>query len=281
MITERGMTQFSTRDDQASRKLGNIVFARNDELKYTHYTLHGNSAEPLEIYIADELKMTGLPFKRLKRYAIRELRRIKSDSLGETNIDPHVSERFARSRRAVNCLRERIQGAINLPIAVKSSVESQKDSDLEKEDLIDQFLFMRELQFASQMRLSDKQKKVFGFLPVYGAIRADGQDFLIMKHIMGATEIQDREVPFITHGWAGGGDPYSEYAVAISEHKALLEAIGFDLPSAGSVRYRYITSELSSLLGMRLHDLAGRNVLYHSDGGKRKYVIIDQVRNEL
>lgn len=279
MIAEKGIEHFSTQNNKASRKLGGVVVERHNELNYTHYALTGSSAEPIEIYLADELKMAGLPFRRLKEFVISELERVESDPFGETCIDPHVSNPEAQSKRAVNHLREGIQAAITLPVAVKTSFESQDDPDVRKEDLIDQFLYMRELQLVSQERLSNKQKTILEFLSVYGAVRVGSQEFLIMRYIAGATETEDIVVPYQTYGWPGSGDPDSEYALRASGHRDLLEAIGFKLPPE-ILRYRYIAGMLSGILGMPLYDLAGRNLLYYSEGESRKYVIIDQVRHK-
>lgn len=280
MILNKEIAQCVNNEKVASRRLGGVVVNRNENLRYSHYTVSDSITNLVEVYITDELRMAGLPFRELKRLAAIELKRIKDDPFGETSIDPHVSDADARAQRAVNRLRESIQEAVTFPIAVKSSVESERDTYYGKEDLIDQFLFMRELQFVSQERLSDEQKALLEFLPVYGAVKSNVREFLIMKRIVGATEIHDVVVPFQTYGWAGSGDPDSELALVTSEHEDLIEAIGFKLPPK-LLRYRYITMAFNEVLGVYLHDLAGRNVLYYSENGNRKYAVIDQVRHRV
>lgn len=260
-------------------QVGNVSVERNNELGYTRYNISKPDG-PIDVYISDELRNFGLPFRKLKELAVAELDRVRNDPFGETSIDPHVSEDSFRAQRAVNRLEDKLQALIGKPLAIKSSVSSQGNF-YKREDLLDQYLFMRQLQLRAQERLTNRQKATLEFLPVYGAIRVGNQEFLIMKYIEGANEIEDHTLRFLSHGWMGSGDPYFEPGFSASEHRDLLEALGNDYVGHGCVRWRHISFALSEILGISINDLAGRNVLYYQDGKSNKYVIIDQPKNRV
>lgn len=261
-------------------QIGNVSVERNNELGYTHYNVFKTDG-PIDVYISDELRNFGLPFRKLKELAIAELDRVRNDPFGETSIDPHVYEDSFRAQRAVNRLEDELQALIGEPLAIKSSVSSQGENFYKREDLLDQYLFMRQLQLRAQEHLNDRQKATLEFLPVYGAIRVGNQEFLIMKYIKGANEIEDHALRFLTLGWMGSGDPYFEPGFSASEHRDFLEALGNDYVRHGCVRWRHISFALGEILGISINDLAGRNVLYYQDGKSKKYVIIDQLRNRV
>jgi hypothetical protein len=257
-------------------QLGGIACERNTELGLSAYT---KEDESITIYVSDELKHLGLRFRMLRELGIAEIQRVNNDPFGETSIDPHVSEPFARAQRSVNRLRDDIQNLVTLPIALKSSYQTANTVQ-HREDLLDQYLFMRRLQVQSQARLSPEQREVIEFLPVYGAVRIGDQDLLVMKRVKDAKEIEDRRVPFRSYGWPGSGDPDSELAFSSLQHVEFLEALGHDTSNMiGPVRWRTVTMRLSEMMGIPLHDLAGRNVLYTEAEEHRKYFIIDQVRS--
>lgn len=257
-----------------TREFTRVVYERNATLQYSHYTVKGDI--PVEVYISNEMRGLGLSFRNLKRLARAELSRVDSDPFGDTSIDPHLTEDFAQEQRAVNRLVDSVQELVGQPIAIKSAVA--KPGSYLREDLIDQYLFMRELQLRSQERLTEEQRTKIGFLPVYGAVRVGEKDFLFMKYIQGASEIQDQEIAYPNYGWMGSGDPDTEMAFSRAKHKDLLKVMDFEGPFKGSIRWRHVTRELGIMIGMRLHDLVGRNVLFYQEEGVRKYVVIDQVR---
>ena len=258
------------------KEIGNVLVEHNDELRFTHYLVKDvrGSGNTTEIYISDELKGFDLSFKKLKEFAFIEFPRVTTDPFGETSIDPHVSESFARSQRAVNRLKDDVQNLISEPIAIKSSVGIDR---VLREDLIDQYLFMRQLQLTALERLTQKQKEIIEFLPVYAAIRLRDQDFLVMKKIDEAKEIKDQEVPYRSFGWPGAGDPDTELGFSASEHRILLEVLGIRCLSETAL-WQDVAFKLREILGIRSHDLAGRNVLEHQSREGKKYVVIDQTR---
>lgn len=221
-----------------------------------------------------------MSFRRLKEAALVELERLRRDPFGETSIDPHVLESEFQGRRAVNSLQEDIQSLVRLPVAIKSTFGPEKGY-FRREDLVDQFIFMRELQFRARECLLEQQRETIEFLPVYGVIKTREQDFLIMKRIEGGTEIADCRVRFLSYGWPGSGDPDYEPAFYAKDHQDLLEAMGLRNTAVEPIRWRYITQHLGNQLGLRLHDLAGRNVLYYQEEDRQKYVVIDQVRDKI
>ncbi len=219
------------------------------------------------------MRNAGLSFKKLKEFATSEFSRLENDPFGKTSIDPHVSEDFTRSRRAVNHLSAAIQAVIRYPVAIKSSIRGREA----EQDLIEQYLFMRELQFAAEERFTQSQKEILECLPVYAAVKIGTREFLIMKRILDAHEIEDQLVPYLSLGWPGGDDPIHEEAFSASYHKDFLKALGLKSTS-GYVKWRLIERELGQILGVQLYDILGRNVLYYQNGGRKKYFIIDQFR---
>lgn len=260
--------------ESLSRNVRGLSLERNSELGYSHYLVEGGS---LDMYVSDEIRQLGLPLRRLRDLAEVEFDRVTRDPFGRTNIDPHADEEFARNRRVISRLEEGIQAEIGLPIAIKSVVA---DEDGEKEDLLDQYLYMRTLEVASGTRLTERQKAVIEFLPVYGAVRTRDQEFLIMKHVRGGTEIEDQTITTQSMGgWGSSGDSATEPAFSGKEHNDFLQAVlKRRRCPAKPVRWRHVAMELGETMGMPLRDLAGRNVLVFSEGDQRKYAIIDQVR---
>lgn len=256
---------------------GSVAIERNNDLECSRYVIDGRDL-PIEIYISDELRNAGLSFKKLKEFGIAELKRIRDEPFGETNIDPHVSENFAREQRAINRIRDDIQSLIGDPIAIKSSTPEGNRINMGG-DLIDQYLFMRKLQIVSGETLTAEQKRVIEFLPVYGVVRVGNVGFLIMKLIKRGQEIKDEPVPVTPIGW-GYGYPEFEPAFSAPEHKELIDVLRLNYFD-GLMKWSYVCSALGRALGIRLHDLAGRNVLCSRNGASKKYTIIDQVRNEI
>lgn len=266
------------------RKLGGVEIERNNSLQFTNYTvIPGNTGlTPVEIYISDELRMAGLSFRELRDIVRVELQRVIADPFGATSIDPHVDDSELRARRSVNRLAAEAQVLIGHPLAVKSVYEQQEDnaddgiSSSGREDLIAQYLFMRQLQLVAQRRLDERRRAKIEFLPVYGAVRVGEQQFLVMKYIKGAREIRDRVVPYRTQGgWPGNGEPISEMAFSGLEHPGFVQALGFSYPPE-IVRWRDVGDLFEEMLGIHLHDLVGRNVLYYQHEGEMRYVVIDQ-----
>lgn len=256
------------------REFGNITVDRDTRLQFTHYKV----ADSTEIYISDELRVMGVSFKRLKDFATEELQRVTIGPFGDTNIDPHSEEKFARESRAINKLSCEIQAQLQVPVAIKSLIP-ELDEGLGahlREDLVEQYLFMRNLQFVSQEKMNQRQKEVIEFLLVYGVIRCGNSEFLIMKRVVDAHEISDKLVPFRSCGWPGSGDPDSELAFEASEHPELM-AVLFDEAISGLVLWRDIGQAFYQLLRIKLPELAGRNVMFNVENGRKKYHVIDQI----
>lgn len=254
------------------KELGNVVFERNNELNYTHFSVKHSLMDSTEIYISDEVINSGVALKKLKNFVATEIERVKRDPFGGTNIDPHVEiQKSIEYPRAINRFLGEICAVVGQPIAIKRSGLG--------EDMIDQYLFMRELHFAAEKSLTKEQKAIIEFLPVYGAVSLKDEDFLFMKYIKGAREIADTEIPFRSYGWPGSGDPYTELAFPIAKHRNLVRALGFS-DSNKLLRWRDVAQTFKNNLGISLYDLAGRNVLEYQSAKARKYVIIDQVRGD-
>lgn len=261
-----------TFNSDSNREIGNVVVERNSKLRCTHYMLK-DRGEAVEIYISDELKEMGIGFKKIKELTVFEIERVNSDPFGTTNIDPRVQTSLVRGNPAINRLSFKTQTLLGLPVAIKSMPLSTSID----ENLIEQYLFMRQIQLRAEVVLEDNQKEILEFLPVYGVVKIGDQSFLLMKQVEGATEVEEIIVPFLSHGWMGSGDPYTESAISRTKYADLFEVLRmgcFD----GLVRCRHIRENLQNMLGVKLGDIAGRNILFTKiEGGKRKYYILDQV----
>ncbi len=259
------------RRKESIRRIGDVIIKINKQLGVTHYKVgRGESVPPVEIYVSDEMrKQSGVSFKRLKHLASIELERISADPYGETSIDPNVGDPTFRNRRAVNRISDEVEAEIGFPVAIKSSTYASP------ENLVSQYKVMRDLQQTATRRLGDLDS-VIGFLPVYGAVKVGERQFLIMKHVKDAKEIEDKAVTFASHGWMAAGDPDKEMAFSAKEHPLLVNALNIE-PAGSMVRWRTVAGEISDRLGKPLGDLAGRNVLASSHMQGVRYTIIDQV----
>jgi hypothetical protein len=258
------------RRKESIRQIGNVTVKRNNQLGYTHYKVgRGESVPPVEIYVSDEMrKHADVSFKLLKQLASEELERISADPYGETSIDPNVEDPTFRNRRAVNRISDHVEAAIGFPVAIKSSTHGSP------ENLVSQYKVMRDLEITAEKRLRDLDS-VLGFLPVYGAVKVGQKQFLIMKHVKDAQEIEDKEIPFASHGWGGVGDPEKELAFSGKEHPQLVAALKIHSSDA-MIRWRTVEGQIRDRLRKPLGDLAGRNVLASPDTHGMRYTIIDQ-----
>jgi hypothetical protein len=256
------------RRKESIRQIGNVTVRRNKQLGFTHYKVGGaESGVPIQIYISDEMKNhPELSFKRLRQLASAEIERVMKDPYGETSIDSQVSDPALRNKRAVNRVSDGTEAEIGLPIAIKSS---------SRESLTAQYKVMRDLQKTAERRLGGLEP-IIEFLPVYGAIGIGDRQFLIMKYVKDAKEIEDKEIAFTSHGWMAAGEPDKELAFSANEHQALVNALDIE-PAGSMVRWRTVAGEISDRLGKQLGDLAGRNVLTSSHMQGVRYTIIDQV----
>lgn len=259
-----------SRKKELIRQIGNVTIKRNKQLGFTHYKVgRGESASPIDIYVSDEMrKQSEVSFKRIKQLASIELERIAADPYGETSIDPNVGDPAFRNRRAVNRVSNEVEAEIGFPVAVKSSAHATP------ENLVSQYKVMRDLQQTATRRLGDLDP-VIGFLPVYGAVKIDDRQFLIMKHVKDAKEIKDKEIPFASYGWGGVGDPEKELAFSAQEHPQLVAALKINSADT-MIRWRTVEGEIRDRLRKPLGDLAGRNVLASPDIQGMRYTIIDQ-----
>lgn len=252
--------------------VGKVTVTKHPEVESTQYSIEGSADDPsVEIYISDEARKWGLGFRQLRELALGEVGRIQSDPFGQTSIDPAKDEAEARRLRTVNHLSDSVQALISVPIAIKGN--GFDSNAIDKENLLLQYTNMRYLEVSARQKLTPEQQAILSFAKVYGAFSIGTEEFLIMEHVKEAQRVRDYAIIV-----------GKKLQLAFSSHddKELVHVFPDLERKVGFFRTKYvlwrdITEKLSAILGVKLNDLAGRNVLKQlQPDGKWKYIIIDQ-----
>ena len=162
---------------------------------------------------------------------------------------------------------------VGRPVAVKGTGRGLTAGHEDREDLLKQYLLMRQLQVDSETCLTPSQKDLFTFCPVYAAIRAPvqriegNQEWLLMARVVNGEWTKDR-------GY------FAEYGPAVAQ-EGIDPDTDYELMRAFNLyNFNATWKEFGKRLrkqGLYVKDLAGRNVLRSIDEkGKKHYTIIDQ-----
>jgi hypothetical protein len=248
---------------------------RLPELESTHYDYLGENFRKMEVYLSDEVRdqIQKIGWGNLRHYFEYDLPEIAS---GRSSIDPHDYDDYSQKLRRVGEA-EILSRRLNTPIAVKGTGKGLPPGHKDREDLFQQYQFMRRLQLDSQRLLPAQIKEHFRFCPVYGVMRYPNggieqyQEWLIMAKVGEGQEnghwVRDveqgkpRAQGFSNPGFNPEAEPW------------LVEAFGLNRtkPTWHDLKMKLVN------MGLPVSDLAGRNVLWTKDrDGNKDYTIIDQ-----
>lgn len=254
-------------------KLGYRRFVRGEEANVEFELLFANEA-------SDLLIRSGKA--RTKKEIKSEITRVRRNPAGSTSIDPDKDR--LREYRSINAASEELEERLGIPLAIKGFPSTSTSTF--REDLLAQFIFMRNLERQWQ-HLPDDVKKVIRICKVYGAMRyrmpgtRKYEEWLFMERVVNPQRVEDERMGTYPSGGRA-------YGFEIGEHPnlaAIVETYVNDFSGKSGMSYNNkICFEWPLLLkalrkaGLKLSDLAGYNLLYDQNLQRRdrNYVIIDQ-----
>lgn len=253
-----------------------VVVTEDQELEYTHYLTGEGAKADFEMYLSSEARVlvNHLGWKKVRSLFEQDTADITKEPFGQRSLDPTKDEYDSKIRRSVNSLSKQLEESLDLEVAVKGTGIHLPPGDERREDLVKQYLRMRLLQIQSRTLLTEEQKEIIEFCPVYGVIRynteppIEYQEWLLMKKIYGVG-VEDVGYAMAVMG------PYPEVEPGFDHTKYPL------LAKALRLREYPTWSDAKSNLrrqGLAISDLSGRNILEwrRQDTGRSFYTIIDQ-----
>src|SRR3990167_5843679 len=260
-----------------------LVVTYNQELDYYHYLKGKDSSVNFDMYLSAEARklMTQLGWKRIRDLFQIDIEYINNKPFGARSLDPTRELNEAQIRRSINKVSDELQKVIGIPIAIKGTGKIvnpvyEWEFNRVREDLIGQYLRMRQLQVEARTVLTDEQKRIIELLPVYGVIKypietkEKYQEWLIMKKVVDGKMVKD--VPYVMAMPGARPEDSIKYGFDDDKYSELAGALGLRRHPLWSDALRSLRSQ-----GLSISDLAGRNILEQMtpSGGKR-YTIIDQ-----
>lgn len=243
-------------------------------LECSHYDILGEKHRKMEMYWSNEIrdKVKDIGFKRIRRYLDSDMGKISSQ---RSSIDPGQDEHSVKLRLVGEAVG--LSKLLGMPIAIKRTGKGLAPGNKDRENLVEQYLFMRQLEIDSKKLLPSEVQKHFKFCPVYGVIRhpsgTDEQyyEWLIMEHIKN-TDYRAQWVFDIEQGKSRMLG-FNKAGFDAKEHPWLVESFGL---SKQKPTWHSLQMKLYNM-GLKVSDLAGRNVLWTQDFmGQKSYTVIDQ-----
>jgi hypothetical protein len=259
--------RFSTLEDElntrrvktAKEVMSEFRVSENLELGYSLVEKEENGESGFELLVSEEIlpKIRKIGWKKVRGWFEEDIQAINEDFKNTKSVDAQNKT----SRRKVSLLSKRLEQVFGLPAVVK---QNGKESN---ENLVEQFVYARALQKKWAL-LPKNLKQVLEICPVYMAVKikveAGNKYFLVMKKVQNAKQINDYPINL-----------RQELTFNAQEHPTLAELFGI---KKGLIRWSSVGYFFEERFGIKLVDLAGRNVLYDSKTPKtqRSYTIIDQ-----
>lgn len=295
-----------------------FTVSENTELGYKRFVRIQNNEETGGEFVSDILisEEAGDALRNSPRGKVRtkedikkEIEGIMENPHGDSSIDllhKNTKTVFARkvyeNLRSVNKISSELERELGVPIAIKGS-GALPWNDKGREDLVKQFIFMREKQKEWE-KLPEYIKNIISIDDVYAVSRQEIPDekkyeeLLIMERVPDAKQVKDyalkpklEEGNFIKKYISKIKNIFDNKKILgfrIDDHPLLAHIIETELEDHESfIRLSkkdselcYEWSTLENVLkskGLDLTDLAGRNLLYSEDDIKdRHYIAIDQ-----
>lgn len=282
-----------------------VWIIRNEKLKYNRYVFTDEKKEVFfEMILSDEIRsvMKTIGFAKLRNFIKSKIGPEHHGVISE-NIDPESNDLQSNMLRVIGSMGNEFEKIVGSKVAMKATGRVARFSNMRKEHLFEQYLFMREL---SQIV---KAKPIPGFIicPQYAYFRfpkaspTEGEDleYILMRQVSGKN-IDFKKMMLVYVGRKDDSEDLDSYEIKFSENPAVKQIVEFIYEDKKNKdlehpwRYEYKMDHISAgelrvlieeYLGIRysskavnLRDFAPRNILsvLNSNGIQNEIVVIDQ-----